>query len=1003
MKTASLALAWLLAVLPCAAHENLLKASEPPGYTIITTSEITTSDVNHGSSKLGEFVAHKESLGFTVQVITEEDFGGGRGYVGGEDPREEAAEHIREWLKAHYISDNIEYVLLIGNPDPVIGAVPMKMLWPRNNWGEEPWTDAPSDSYYADLTGNWDLDEDGFYGEWPDANGLNGDFGPGGVDCFWEVLVGRIPCYGDINDLDNILQKTIAYEEQTQIGESIDWRKNVLLAMDSSLPNSYRLGEALKNEILGPPDWSCHRIYDDDFGLTPPPETMPCDINNVLDVWNGYAANSEGKFGLVVWASHGGRHVAVDVMDIDHVVELNDSFPSFTFQITCSNAEPEETDNVAYELLKNGAICTVGATRPPGVLWSKPFLEDQRSGGLAYRYVRALVIGLSCGQALHDIKQRFGPYSEVTWHHAAKFNIYGDPSLHLVPQQHPVIYVDAKAGGLGDGSCWTNACNFLQDGLAKAHWRGEIRVAQGTYRPDEGVGVSPQDRTASFSLKDGVTIRGGYAGFAEPGPNIRDIRTYETILSGDIGLADVNIDNSYHVVTGSGTYETTVLEGFTITAGNADGNDANSCGGGIHIYRGSPTIRDCIIRENTANTNGGGINVENGTPRIVGCNITDNRASYGGGIHNQRSSPEVSHCTFSRNWATSGGGINNTSNSSPILTHCTFNENQAANGGGMRCNGKSNTTVSDCIFIGNDATHGGGLFAAGSAPSCSNCTFTGNSSSWGGGVYIKFCNGVELKEGCKLINNRATARGGGMFVYGDSHVTMMNCLIVENCADMAGAMYISRECDVELLNCTFTLNSARRGNTLVYASAQLPSTTDLINCIIWDGGEQIWNADDSTISIVYSDVRGGWEGEGTGNIDADPLFADPNKGDYHLKSQPGRWDPNPPAADWVKDDVTSPCIDAGDTNSDWTVELWPHGKRINMGAYGGTPEASMSPSTVGNIADLNNDDLVDYRDMTILTSQWPRQEILLREDLDRNGWVGFVDFCIFADNWLWQE
>ncbi|MHC4312873.1 MAG: hypothetical protein ACYSW3_10465 [Planctomycetota bacterium] len=73
---------------------------------------------------------------------------------------------------------------------------------------------------------------------------------------------------------------------------------------------------------------------------------------------------------------------------------------------------------------------------------------------------------------------------------------------------------------------------------------------------------------------------------------------------------------------------------------------------------------------------------------------------------------------------------------------------------------------------------------------------------------------------------------------------------------------------------------------------------------------------------------------GQGNIDADPCFADPCNGDYHLQSEAGRWEPN--IESWVQDNVSSPCIDAGDPNSDWTAELWPHGKRINIGAYGGS-------------------------------------------------------------------
>ena len=147
------------------------------------------------------------------------------------------------------------------------------------------------------------------------------------------------------------------------------------------------------------------------------------------------------------------------------------------------------------------------------------------------------------------------------------------------------------------------------------------------------------------------------------------------------------------------------------------------------------------------------------------------------------------------------------------------------------------------------------------------------------------------------------------------------------------------------------------------------------------------------IRVTYSNIRGGWEGEG--NIDVDPLFAnpgywadaddpnivvepnDPNAvwidGDYHLKSQAGRW--NPVSKSWVQDDVTSPCIDAGDPNSPIGHEPFPNGGIINMGAYGGTAEASKSyfgkPVCETIIAgDINGDCKVDFDDLMILMNHW---------------------------------
>ena len=97
----------------------------------------------------------------------------------------------------------------------------------------------------------------------------------------------------------------------------------------------------------------------------------------------------------------------------------------------------------------------------------------------------------------------------------------------------------------------------------------------------------------------------------------------------------------------------------------------------------------------------------------------------------------------------------------------------------------------------------------------------------------------------------------------------------------------------------------------------------------------------------FGDTLADWHqanGNDSSSINADPLFADPESGDYHLKSQTGRWDPN--SESWIVDDVTSPCIDSGDPNSPMSSEPFPNGGIINMGAYGGTAEASKSPSVI---------------------------------------------------------
>ncbi|MCJ7777152.1 MAG: hypothetical protein MUP16_02410, partial [Sedimentisphaerales bacterium] len=151
----------------------------------------------------------------------------------------------------------------------------------------------------------------------------------------------------------------------------------------------------------------------------------------------------------------------------------------------------------------------------------------------------------------------------------------------ISPAAAKVIYVDADANGLNNGSSWHNAYKFLQDALADANSSpkpDEIQVAQGIYRPDEDT-LHPNgtgDREATFQLINGMIIKGGYAGFGEPDPNAWDIVKYETVLSGDLNGDDADVsnpydllnestraENSFHVVSAMrGIDETAVLDGF---------------------------------------------------------------------------------------------------------------------------------------------------------------------------------------------------------------------------------------------------------------------------------------------------------------------------------------------------------------------------------------------------------------------------------------------------------
>ncbi len=348
----------------------------------------------------------------------------------------------------------------------------------------------------------------------------------------------------------------------------------------------------------------------------------------------------------------------------------------------------------------------------------------------------------------------------------------------------------------------------------------------------------------------------------------------------------------------------------------------------------------------------------------------------------------------------------------------------------------------------------------------------------------------------------------------DSNVEIRNSVISNNSGFGLSAQLGS---NVNLVNCTLADNKPcylSYGEQWVGAGIESDrSYVSLKNTILWNNHEPngfeieisnySGNEANSVVEVSYSDVEGEqsytyidpypncillWA---EGNIDADPCFAktgywhingtpnEPNDdfwidGDYHLKSENGRWrwspliyfdkygdgflnmlefadlavqwrkrpEPTifeeevirpsgPLQADinhsgivdevdlailldgylgnyslgqWVCDQISSPCIDTGDPNSDWKAELWPHGKRINMGVYGGTPQASMSVSLTGNIADLDRDDDVDEDDLSRLINKWlASQQILLQVDLDGNGTVDLFDFALFAQNWFWWE
>jgi len=242
----------------------------------------------------------------------------------------------------------------------------------------------------------------------------------------------------------------------------------------------------------------------------------------------------------------------------------------------------------------------------------------------------------------------------------------------------------------------------------------------------------------------------------------------------------------------------------------------------------------------------------------------------------------------------------------------------------------------NCVLAGFTVTHGraefgGGMYCNGSSPTIVRCTFTLNSASYGGGVANLL--GSPTPIGCRFTGNRAEF-GGAVYNAGrqDTGQTLLtNCAFSGNVAKQAGGAMYDNNANVGLTNCTFAQNSALAGNALALAcdsdeQAHL-TNIQLSNCILWDGGDEIWNSDGSTVTITYSDVQGGrgsiydpceqlvWD---SSNINADPCFV--SAGHWVDANDPNiSGEPNDPDAIWIDGDhhllVGSPCIDAGDSNA----------------------------------------------------------------------------------------
>jgi len=367
-----------------------------------------------------------------------------------------------------------------------------------------------------------------------------------------------------------------------------------------------------------------------------------------------------------------------------------------------------------------------------------------------------------------------------------------------------------------------------------------VLLAVGSYRISTIGGIAK-----SLSLKDGVTVIGGFAG-----TETDTIPTYKQSddPTGSTTTTSIWANDEMPVFINTGVGPTAVLQNVEVGYGSGY-NEGRDCGGGMDNTNSSPTIANCTFLNNITNGNGGSMRNDNSSPTLTNCmftfTTTQAQAINGGGMYNANgSSPTLTGCTFMNNSAgNNGGGMCNDSDSSPTLISCTFTGNSAPNGGGME--NKGNPTLTDCTFTNNTASVGGGMANIGN-PSLTNCSFTGNKaiSGGGGGLYDNSPDGNTFIN-CAFKENTADGNvsdGGGL--YSNGSATLINCTVTDNKAGQHGGG-VNIYNGGTFINCTVTGNTTvsygggvnvEHGNATLVGCAVTGNTSNIgVGVNLWSG------------------------------------------------------------------------------------------------------------------------------------------------------------------------
>lgn len=366
-------------------------------------------------------------------------------------------------------------------------------------------------------------------------------------------------------------------------------------------------------------------------------------------------------------------------------------------------------------------------------------------------------------------------------------------------QAAEIIYVNASATGTNTGNDWENAYPDLQQALARAAAGDQIWVAAGIYKPGS-------ERGDSFVLKNEVSLFGGFDG-SESEIESRDWVTNLTVLSGDIDGDDVVDDggitltaedisgsNSFHVVRATDLDDSAVINGFTVTGGQANGDFPDNQAGGMFNKTSSPTVEYVRFMGNTADDGGAVYNDTDSDATFTDVTFSGNSAPDGGAVYNWSSKPTFTNAIFSNNTSnarddsTGDGGALYSFGSELAFNNVKFINNTATNAGGAIFNDSSSFVISDSSFSGNQADFGGGLSNFNnSGGSVTSSTFSSNSGNNGAGIYNN--GGTTEITDSNFNDNAATSSGGAVFNNNESDGSMTGLTFSGNSAAKGGAIY----------------------------------------------------------------------------------------------------------------------------------------------------------------------------------------------------------------------